>query len=335
MAKRDCIWIAVVTCVLTCAFATSAVAQVPLFGEDFNDETLAAGAVVSAQGVIAGGVVTFNDTEGGNKSRLSVAQSFTDPVMTFSFDMVDPVTPGPNGEFNDFLLRAADGTGADVPGSGDTIFEIILHRDAGNRGTYTNNGNESVFIVVNNQDAPLTFTSPITSLDVSIDPFRYITYLRNNDTTTFTEMKGTTAMGDQNGVDPGVGVITRFAIGNSANAKLGGFAFDNVLVMSGATFTQVIPPQGLPGDVDGDEDVDMDDFAIIQSHFQQTVATREEGDLTFDDFVDFRDFRQWKTNAPAEVLAEWAALGVPEPSTAVMAGLSLAAGVAARRRRKK
>lgn len=332
VARKEC-WARLAVCMVVYGMANSAGAQAPLYGEDFNDETLAAGTAVSVHGTIAGGIVTFNDVDAGSKARISVAQIFNDPVMTFSFDVVAPVTPGPAGEFNDLLLRAADGTGADMPGSGDTIYEIILHRDGGNRGTYTNNGDESVFLIVNNKDTALTFPSPIDAVDVTIESFRYITYLRNNVTDAFSVVKASTAMGDQNGADPGVGDVTRFAIGNSANAKLGGFAFDNVLVMSGVSFDQNIPPQGKPGDVDGDMDVDMDDFAIIQGHFQQAVTMRTEGDLTFDNFVDFRDFRQWKSAATPAAIAEWAALGVPEPSALLLAGLAAAAGAATRRRR--
>jgi hypothetical protein len=330
--RKEC-WAPLAVCMLVYAVANSARAQAPLYGEDFNDETLAAGTAVSVHGTIAGGIVTFNDVEAGSKARISVAQIFNDPVMTFSFDVVAPVTPGPAGEFNDLLLRAADGTGADMPGSGDTIYEIILHRDGGNRGTYTNNGDESIFLVVNNKDSALTFPSPVDALDVTIESFRYITYLRNNVTDAFSVVKASTAMGDQNGAEPGVGDVTRFAIGNSANAKLGGFALDNVLVTSGVSFDQNIPPQGTPGDVDGDMDVDMDDFAIIQGHFQQAFTERTDGDLFDDGIVDFRDFRQWKDAATPEVIAEWAALGgVPEPSTALLASLAIAAGAAARRR---
>jgi hypothetical protein len=88
----------------------------------------------------------------------------------------------------------------------------------------------------------------------------------------------------------------------------------------------------MEGDVDGDMDVDMDDFALIRDHFQQSATAREMGDLNTDGIVDFKDFREWKSNfVPPPGTA--AGTNVPEPH----AGLLLAAGAgwlaAARRRR--
>jgi hypothetical protein len=78
-------------------------------------------------------------------------------------------------------------------------------------------------------------------------------------------------------------------------------------------------------------DVDMDDFAIIQSHFQQPATMRTDGDLNGDEIVDFRDFRQWKNNFPTP--APGGSAAIPEPASVVLAGL-MVAGLAATRRRK-
>ncbi len=86
----------------------------------------------------------------------------------------------------------------------------------------------------------------------------------------------------------------------------------------------------LPGDVDLDDDVDMDDFAAIRNNFQKTVTDRSFGDLTGDLLVDWKDFRQWKTNFPFP--SEAAAGAVPEPATWGLLLVSLAVAVAARRR---
>jgi hypothetical protein len=77
------------------------------------------------------------------------------------------------------------------------------------------------------------------------------------------------------------------------------------------------------GDVDLDEDVDMDDFNIIKNNFQKTVSGRAFGDLTGDLKVDWLDFRQWKTafNAPASA----AAGSVPEPAGALLGLMAVSA----------
>lgn len=73
----------------------------------------------------------------------------------------------------------------------------------------------------------------------------------------------------------------------------------------------------LDGDVDGDNDVDLDDFQLIAANFQDTVIDRTQGDLSGDGFVDFVDFRIWKLNYVPPLIVPSA---VPEP-----AGLALAA----------
>jgi hypothetical protein len=140
---------------LAAGIAGSAGAHGILYREDFNDAFLTPNTAVSTNGVVAGGIVSFNDVD-NVRAQVSVAQTFADPVLTFSFDVVEPVT----GATNDLLLRAADGSGAGVPPAEDTIFEIILRRDGANRGTYANNGEESVFLVANNKDTVLSFYQP-------------------------------------------------------------------------------------------------------------------------------------------------------------------------------
>jgi hypothetical protein len=88
-----------------------------------------------------------------------------------------------------------------------------------------------------------------------------------------------------------------------------------------------------PGDVDNDGDVDMIDFNAIRDNFQQSAASRAEGDLTGDSFVDFRDFRQWKANHP---FTPPPAGAVPEPAAALLGVMAvcgfLGAGRTMRRR---
>jgi hypothetical protein len=329
MALRMDIWKYAAALTLACGLAGSAHGQV-LFAEDFNDEIVDP-ATHLQQFVIGGGFVTFDDMSGGERGRMTRVQDFTAiPVMTFSWDMVPPVVARYEPASFEVVFRAGIGTGTNSLQSGDFIMEAILWRD-GPRSNFQNNGNETAFVVANNKDTPEMFTSPVDSMPFTLDPFTYITYLQDRTTQAFTVFKAMTGYSDRNGADPGFGDIARFSIGTSSSGHQGTFGMDGVLVNQGVTFDRGLPEQGTPGDVDGDDDVDMDDFAIIQSHFQQAVTMRSEGDLTFDNFVDFRDFRQWKNNAPAPVLGQLAA--IPEPSAVLLAGLAIAGLAAVRRRR--
>ena len=80
--------------------------------------------------------------------------------------------------------------------------------------------------------------------------------------------------------------------------------------------------QGVPGDVNGDTDVNTTDFNTIKNNFFQSFADRTDGDLVDDDFIDFADYGQWK-QAPKDPDLVAAGSSVPEPTTAVtlMAGL--------------
>jgi hypothetical protein len=318
---------------LAVCYAGTAQGQI-LFFEDFTDTTLTANGAF-ANGTIdeTAGVINFLDASATARSRFSVVQTFDAEVMTFSFDVTAPVFQTEPNQM-ELLFRAGIGTAQNTMSSSEFILEANLWRNNVLGGDYTNNGNETIFVIANNKATDLTFASPIDASAVTLTGFQYISYVLDRSTDTFGTVKGATAFTDRTPADPASpGTITRFGLGTSSNGHQGGFGLDNVLVMSSATFERpgVVDP-GRQGDVDGDDDVDMDDFAIIQGNFQKTVTMRTEGDLTFDNFVDFKDFRQWKTNFPAPV--ELAALGVPEPSTVVMAGLALAAGVAVRRRKR-
>ena len=52
----------------------------------------------------------------------------------------------------------------------------------------------------------------------------------------------------------------------------------------------------VPGDINGDDRVDLHDFAILRSHFGKTNALFEEGDLTRDGKIDLADFAVLRRN---------------------------------------
>ena len=88
----------------------------------------------------------------------------------------------------------------------------------------------------------------------------------------------------------------------------------------------------VPGDVNGDGAVDLDDFLVIRQKFLLSVTMREEGDLNQDGIVDFADFREWKVNRDDGVPVP--SLSVPEPGGMLLAVLG-AAGVLALFRRSR
>ncbi|WP_425400145.1 LamG-like jellyroll fold domain-containing protein [Aeoliella sp.] len=67
----------------------------------------------------------------------------------------------------------------------------------------------------------------------------------------------------------------------------------------------------------------VQDFYDISDNLSQGVTLGTNGDLNVDGVVNFADFRQWRDNAPASVLAA-AGFAVPEPSTVVLLGGVLA-----------
>jgi hypothetical protein len=326
VSKCQSLLVVVLAWFLHCA--TTASAQV-LFSEDFEDAMLTMNAMVNEHVTVENGIAKFNDppTEDPTPDRatFAVVQDFTDPVMTFSFDVVEPVVAQPPGTRMEMLFRAGIGTANNTLQSGDQIVEAIMFRGvdaAGNRGAYTNNGNETIFLVANNNANPLTFESPVDGSDVMLTGFQYIPYVRNNETGMFGEVKGITPFTAAH--QPVFGTFNRFGIGSSTNADVGTFAIDNVLVVSGVSFEQVDPgPMCILGDVDCNNVVEFVDFEPIRANFRKPVGTRAEGDLVGNGIVDFADFHEWK----AAFLGAGGSLAgvdlgflasVPEPGTVVL-----------------
>ncbi len=303
-----------------------------LFVQDFSNFNLEEppeGQIVS-MGTINGGAVDFDDNTATGRGFFLRHQELTAPTMTLSFDVTEPVVNGDGGETMELLIRVGIGAGNASLQSTDAIAEAIVFRMTP-RGAYLNNGNETIFMVMNNKPGDLVFPSPVDGLDVTLPEFNYITYSRDNATDAFGIVKGISAYVDRNDADAGFGGLLRTSIGSSSNANLGTFSLDNVLFEEGVSFERLGLNVGIPGDVDGDGDVDLADFAAIQNHFQQTVTLRTDGDLNGDGFVDFVDFRQWKDNF-TQPPGIGAAAAVPEPSSLAITAAAMSALGAQRRR---
>lgn len=89
----------------------------------------------------------------------------------------------------------------------------------------------------------------------------------------------------------------------------------------------------LPGDFDGDSDVDGDDLPLWETGYgTQPGATPGDGDADADGDVDGLDFLTWQRVASGGTAANVAVNAVPEPSSLLL-GLGLLAGLGLRRQR--
>jgi hypothetical protein len=90
-----------------------------------------------------------------------------------------------------------------------------------------------------------------------------------------------------------------------------------------------------PGDVNNDGFVNAVDFGIIRANFLDQVAGVANGDLDLNGIVDFRDYREWKDNRdPGGAGAGFGDFAVPEPHSAVLLAMGVAAAGAATRRKR-
>lgn len=102
-----------------------------------------------------------------------------------------------------------------------------------------------------------------------------------------------------------------------------------VTPITGFNIGQVYVPT-VPGDANGDRLVDGADFTIWADNFGDTVTPLTNGDFTNDGMVDGADFTVWADNFGA---TPGSPASVPEPSGLVLAGLALAGGLLAVRRK--
>jgi hypothetical protein len=118
----------------------------------------------------------------------------------------------------------------------------------------------------------------------------------------------------------GAGVVVTYGEGGVAITGGGTHNIDNFQIRESSK----------PGDVNLDTKIDLADLEIIRTNFRQSVTSSTMGDLTSDGFVNFDDYRLWKSNY---VPATGEALGVvPEHATATLSLAAFAALGWSRRR---
>jgi hypothetical protein len=93
----------------------------------------------------------------------------------------------------------------------------------------------------------------------------------------------------------------------------------------------------IPGDVNDNGTVDINDYIVIRNNFNQTNKTRATGDVNFDGAVNFADFRIWKNNRTDGGVGTSLGIDslptVPEPGSLALAALAAISWVAAAGRR--
>jgi hypothetical protein len=99
-------------------------------------------------------------------------------------------------------------------------------------------------------------------------------------------------------------------------------------------FSEALPELPLPGDVDGDRDVDLDDYAIIKANLGLQVSSANFGDVAkadgtqgSDGRVTIADYRIWKDHyptLPSGAGSGGLAVGVPEPTSCLLVAIGLA-----------
>ncbi|WP_425399993.1 PEP-CTERM sorting domain-containing protein [Aeoliella sp.] len=134
-------------------------------------------------------------------------------------------------------------------------------------------------------------------------------------------------IGDNFGVNPTFTVNVSKT--NSVTRSLGWYDF----TIGAALATNV----SVPGDTNGNGTVGPEDLTPILQNYRTAQTERTAGDLIDNDFIDYADFREWKTRfleAGGSLAGiDFNPVAVPEPSSIVIGGLALA-GMAVLSRRK-
>lgn len=88
------------------------------------------------------------------------------------------------------------------------------------------------------------------------------------------------------------------------------------------------PP--IPGDTNGDREVDLADFAVVQANYGPVDGGKEVGNFNGDSNVDLFDFKIWKANRTDGGVP---AVGIPEPASLLLIAMGMGALSAGSRRR--
>ena len=91
----------------------------------------------------------------------------------------------------------------------------------------------------------------------------------------------------------------------------------------------------IPGDINGDTQVNLIDYGILTSHWLQTVQPGLYGDLNSDGKISIPDFSMFKTNYNAFNGGGGESLAVPEPGTIILLAIASPALLLALRRRRR
>jgi hypothetical protein len=302
-----------------------------IYYEDFTDATINTMGNLN-NGTIVDGTAHLDDASATGRAsfvvRWPVEAPLSAEVVTFQFDFTQPVVPA-EGVRMEVLMRAGVGTANNTLTSAESVAEYITHRglatDAGLSRIGPNEGNQTVFLVLNNKSTELTYASPVDGLDVTLLPYNYARYYLNRTTEVFA---GSGTAHTNPAAEEPPRAITRFGIGSSTNSDIGTFAIDNVLIRSGVFFDRnfpAVPPPTLVGDFDGMNGVNRDDFL----KWTQSYGVNAGADADNDQDSDGHDFILWQRN----VGATGNIAAVPEPSALVLAAAVTLAPIASRRRR--
>jgi hypothetical protein len=218
-----------------------------LYQETFDGPTLQSNSAQS-QGTIADGQLNFADSSATARARFTVLQDFSSAAqLTFSFKISAPVTQL-DPATQEVLIRVGPGTTHNTASSTQDVLEAVVFRD-GNRGAYTNSGNETIFLIANNSATDVDYTNPVTNATATLPAFTYASYVRNDGTGVFGVIDGGPDA-FQDG-DPAAGTqidLTRLGIGSASNGNQGTFSLDSIQVLDEISFVNLAPvpePTGL------------------------------------------------------------------------------------------